>query len=63
MTRDYYTMADSSLEIPQVAPFKPDVVDPTSVSQRWKCWSDRFDNLGTMLLLGINPLHVTFNSK
>ena len=35
-------MAD--LGIPQVAPFKPDT-DPTSVAQRWKHWSDRFDNL------------------
>ena len=30
--------------IPQIAPFTPDS-DPTSVAQRWKRWSDRFDNL------------------
>ena len=38
-------MADlGNLGIPQVASFKPDL-DPTSVAQRWKRWSDRFDNL------------------
>ena len=36
-------MADLSA-IPQIAPFTPDS-DPTSVAQRWKRWSDRFDNL------------------
>ena len=36
-------MADFTT-VPQVAPFVPDS-DPTSVSQRWKRWSDRFDNL------------------
>ena len=36
-------MADLTT-VPQVAPFVPDS-DPTSVSQRWKRWSGRFDNL------------------
>jgi hypothetical protein len=36
-------MADVA-SIPQIAPFIPNA-DPTSVSQRWKRWSDRFDNL------------------
>ena len=36
-------MADIA-SIPQISPFIPDS-DPTSVSQRWKRWSDRFDNL------------------
>ena len=36
-------MADFTT-VPQVALFVPDS-DPTSVSQRWKRWSDRFDNL------------------
>jgi hypothetical protein len=36
-------MADIA-SIPQIAPFILDA-DPTSVSQRWKRWSDRFDNL------------------
>ena len=30
--------------IPQITSFQPDT-DPISVSQRWKRWSDRFDNL------------------
>src|SRR5664279_1884851 len=36
-------MADLG-NIPQIAPFIPDS-DPTSAAQRWKRWSDRFDNL------------------
>jgi len=43
-------MADIS-SIPQIAPFVPDA-DPTSVAQRWKRWSDRFDNL--LVALNIN---------
>ena len=42
-----YMMADFTT-VPQVAPFVPDS-DPTSVSQRWKRWSDRFDLLWTSL--------------
>ena len=39
------TMADlANMCIPQIAPFIPDA-DPTSVAQRWRRWSDRFDNL------------------
>ena len=34
--------------IPNISPFIPDN-DPTSVSQRWKRWSDRFDNLMTAM--------------
>ena len=30
--------------IPQIAPFVLDA-DATSIAQRWKRWSDRFDNL------------------
>ena len=34
----------AGINIPQIPPFIPDT-DPTSVAQRWKRWSDRFDNL------------------
>ena len=34
--------------IPNLPPFIPDD-DPTSVAQRWKRWSDRFDNLMTAM--------------
>jgi len=34
--------------ITHIAPFVPDS-DPTSVAQRWKRWSDRFDNLTVAL--------------
>ena len=36
-------MADNT-NFPHISPFVPDS-DPTSVAQRWKRWSDRFDNL------------------
>ena len=35
-------------KITHIAPFIPDS-DPTSVAQRWKRWSDRFDNLTVAL--------------
>ena len=47
-------MADISA-IPQISPFVPDA-DPTSVAQRWKRWSDRFDNL-------IVAMNVTDNKR
>src|SRR5664279_3826559 len=47
-------MADLSA-IPQIAPFVPDS-DPTSVAQRWKRWSDRFDNL-------VVAMNVTNNNR
>jgi hypothetical protein len=47
-------MADFT-NIPQVEPFIPDS-DPISVSQRWKRWSDRFDNL-------IVAMNVTNNAR
>jgi len=34
--------------IPNISPFISDN-DPTSVSRRWKRWSDRFDNLMTAM--------------
>jgi len=37
-------------EIPQFPAFVPDA-DPTSVAQRWKRWSDRFENL--IIALGV----------
>ena len=36
-------MAELGSSLPQIAPFLPDA-DPTSVAQRWKRWSERFDN-------------------
>src|SRR5208282_6775102 len=47
-------MADLA-NIPQIVPFVPDA-DLTSVAQRWKRWSDRFDNL-------IIALNVTDNAR
>ena len=49
-------MADFGLgSIAHIAPFVPDA-DPTSVAQRWKRWSDRFDNL-------LIALNITDNTR
>ena len=47
-------MADLG-QIPQIAPFQPDV-DPTNTAVRWKKWLDRFENL-------IIAINVTDNDR